>query len=451
MVGMLASCIVAVAAMSIGMLIYVQSEQQIRKQLSSAAAVIIGDYLMSEQGNVALQTKDEGQSLVVYLRNMDMSMLLANSTGVTIAEFGIYRNIKTRDKKILFNTANLEKVRKSGSGIYIDKELSEVGRLDTFTVPLRNGSETVGFMQLSRINYIWPIILQSLLWALFIQLPITWLAAVYMIRWGTHRTLLPLNELVSTVETLDIDQLPEQIREPSRMDHDVLLLYKTLSGLITRIRSTLIRQREIAQNVSHEFKTPLTRVTTRLALVVREAAPKQKQVIESVMKELVGLGQQVDGLLDLAVYEKTTVRGEAAGLLFSPFIKNIRANLPRSNRVIYKIPRGMRIPIPESHARIVWRNLLENAAKYGSASGSIEVTALRSSSKWSVSVTNAVERNTASSSHVFLRHYRGLVSHSIQGHGLGMAIVRDVCKQLHLKVDYIVDARRVCVCVSGII
>lgn len=449
-VGVLASCIVAIAAVSIGMLIYVQSEQQIRKQLSSASTIIIKDYLMNEQGNVALQTKDDGQSLVVYLRNMDMSVLLADSSGSTIAEYGIYRNIKAADKKILFDSASIATIKQRDSGVYVDKELSQVGRLDTYTVPLRNGSAIIGYMQLSRINNIWPIIVQSLLWALLIQLPITWAASVYVIRWGTHRTLAPLNELVSTVETLDIDRLPERIREPSRMDHDVLLLYKTLRELITRIRSTLIRQREISQNVSHEFKTPLTRVITRLALIVHEVTPKQKAVIESVMKELVGLGQQVDGLLDMAVHENSISALTAPVFQLKPLIIELSEKLPAGKKVDCHIPKDMTLPIPVGHARIIWRNLLENAAKYGTGDGTIDVTAHKTAHTWSVTVANAAQTSPQASAQVFLRHYRGLVSSSIQGHGLGMAIVRDICRLLHLDVRYQVDGdSRVRVEVSG--
>lgn len=450
MVGVLASCIVAIAAISIGMLVYVQSEHQIRNQLSSASTIIIKDYLMNEEGIVAHQAKDNGQSLVMYLRNMDMSVLLVNSSGLTIAEYGIYRNIKEADKKNLFDTIVLEAVKRKGSGIYTDKELPQVGRLDTFTVPLRNGSEIIGYMQLSRINNIWPIITQSLLWALLIQLPITWVAAVYMIRWGTYRTLSPLNELVSTVETLDIDRLPESIREPARMDHDVLLLYKTLRALISRIRSTLIRQREISLNVSHEFKTPLTRVITRLALIVHEVTPAHKTVINSVMKELVDLGQQVDGLLDVATNETSMAQFLSPSILLKPLIEELCTKLPRATHVAYHIPHDMKVPIPEGHARILWRNLLDNASKYGLAHGTIDIAAHETHNRWFVSVSNAADKTVIATPHVFLRHYRGFVSHSIQGYGLGMAIVRDICRQLKLDVNYNVeDNSRVIVQVSG--
>lgn len=449
-VGILASGIVAIAAVSIGMLIYLQSEQQIRKQLSAASTVIINDYLMNDQGQVSLQKKDDGQSLVVLLRNMDMSLFLTNASGSAIAEYGIYRSISASDKSILFQAGDAGDTHNSSAGVYVDKEISQIGRLDTYTVPLRNGSAIIGYMQITRINNIWPIIMQSLLWALLIQLPVTWIAAVYVIRWGTRQTLAPLGQLVSTVETLDVDHLPENLSEPVRMDYDVRLLYQTFHVLMARIRSTLTRQKEISQNVSHEFKTPLTRVITRLALIVEKVSPEQRTIVEGAMQELVGLGQQVDGLLDMAVYETSVEQSGTAGFLFSPFIRNLGANLPKSKRVTYHIPRGMKLPIPEGHARIIWRNLLENAAKYSSGNGAIDVSAHETPHAWSVSVSNAVDRAAAPSSRVFLRHYRGFVSHSIQGHGLGMAIVRDVCKQLHLELDYEVDNdMRVCVRISG--
>lgn len=438
-VGILASLIVTIAAISIGVLVYIQTEQQIRKQLSNVSTLIINEYLMHDQGRVSLQKKDEGQSLVILLRNMDMSLLLMDATGSAIAEYGIYRNISGPDKHIMFTRDDTRTFRGSSGGVYVDKELSQVGRVDTFTVPLRKGADIIGFMQLTRINNIWPIIIQSLVWALLIQLPITWIAAVYVIRWGTRHTLAPLSQLVSTVETMDVDHLPEHLAQPPRMDHDVRLLYQTLRTLMTRVRSTLLRQREISQNVSHEFKTPLTRVTTRLSLIVPHVSSTQKEVIRTAMKELVGLGQQVDGLLDMAIYESSAAQKTSHAIFLKPLIEDIGAKLPKSKKVSVDIPPTMKVSIPVGHARTIWRNLLENAAKYGSPGGVIDVTAHESSSTWSVVVSNATDKKTVLASHIFIRYYRGFVSRSIQGHGLGMAIVRDVCTQLDLEVKYKVD------------
>lgn len=445
-VGMLATVIVMIATFIIGILIYVQTEQQIKKQLTQTSQRIINDHLMGVDGSVVLQKKDEGQALVVLLRNMDMSMYMTDASGSALATYGIYRNIKNANLAMLFSKADIPTIGQFGT--YVDKQIIQIGRVDTYTVPLRSGPIIVGYMQLARINYIWPVLITSFFWALLIQLPITWFVSVFVIRWGTQSTLSPLRELVKKVEELNIDELPETFSITSQMDHDVRILTETLKALIIRISSSLTRQREMAQNLSHEFKTPLARVNARLTVLRPQVSEPYKKNIDAIMQEIVSLGQQVDGLLDLATHESSHIPSHQPWR-FLTLLSELTSQLSNPERVVLDVPKTFSIPIPIGHARMIWRNILENAAKYGAAGGIIHVQVRDVGKRWNVSVLNATP-SLATKENVFVRQYRGIMSKSIQGHGLGMAIVRDLCKQLGLEVSYNADnPMRVCVEVNG--
>ncbi|MBP9813991.1 HAMP domain-containing histidine kinase [Candidatus Woesebacteria bacterium] len=433
-VGILASVIVTIATLVIGILVYVQTEQQIQQQLAQASQQIISEHLMGVNGNVVLQKKDEGASLVVLLRNMDMSLYIASASGASLAKYGIYRNINTGELASLFSEKDMHQEKDE---TYKDVEVAKIGRLDVFTAPLRSGSTVVGYIQLTRVNYIWPVLVNSLFWALMIQLPITWIVSAIVIRWGTQTTLAPLRELVKKVEAMKVDELPETFSLSSRMDHDVRVLTETLQALISRVRSSLTRQREMAQNLSHEFKTPLARVNARLSLMRPHVKKVHQKTLDEVIHEMVGLGEQVDGLLDVAIHEISTLQSKNNHWKLQSLCRELIQSLPNPSRVMMEIPSQCVLPIPIGLARTLLRNILENAAKYGPAHGRIVIKVTQTKAQWRLIVINASRAGIESSANIFVRHYRGLVTSSIQGHGLGMAIVRDICKQLGIEVRFI--------------
>lgn len=436
-VGILATIIVAIATLVIGVLVYVQTEQQIKNQLAKASQQIISEHLMVVNDTVAMQKKDDGASLVILLRNMDMSLYIADASGLSLAKYGIYRNISPTELSQLFSLENTR--LKYQGGVYKDVEVTKIGRLDVYTVPLRSGSTIIGFMQLARVNYIWPVLTQSLLLALLIQLPITWMASVYVIRWGTRATLSPLAELVEKVEELQVDNLPETFSIHEKMDYDVRLLTKTLQTLIARARTSMMRQREIAQNLSHEFKTPLARVNARLSLMRPKVSKDQVKILDAITVEIVGLGEQVDSLLDVAIHEVTAYQSSVTNWKLKALCEELIQAISNPQRVVLDIPDRFVLPIPIGHARTVLRNILENAVKYGLPEGQIKIQLHQFSHQWRLTISNATSASIRgeNTKNIFLRHYRGFLASSIQGHGLGMAIVRDICRQLGLEVHFI--------------
>ena len=428
-VGLLTSGIVFIVAVAIAGLVYVQTELQIKRDLSRAASAIIRDELLSAKGNIGLQKQDGGQSLAVLLRNLDVSLYIRDASGSALASYGIYRTVG--------QSGLGELMRNIPEGtrflpLYKDIELPTVGRVDTYAVPLTEGETVVGLMQLTRVNNMWQVLGRALLFALLIVLPFSWMLAVFVIRWGTKRTLSPLSELVSSVERLDVDHLPEHLVHPRAMDDDVRTLHRTLETLMARIRETIARQREISENVSHEFKTPLTRIATRLGVLSASASSSDKKILDLAIRELVDLGEQVDGLLDLAIYGSSP--GQGVSIVLKPFLLDLVSRMAtKGHRINLSIPESFEVILPQGHARIIFRNLLENAIKYAVPESEISVTATQTDTHRSIVVLNKVDPSRAFDGDVFKRKERGTAG---RGYGLGLAIVRDIVHQLGLAIDY---------------
>ena len=79
----------------------------------------------------------------------------------------------------------------------------------------------------------------------------------------------------------------------------------------------------------------------------------------------------------------------------------------------------------------VWLNLLDNAAKFSPEGGTVAVNLRKEKSALMVSVTDQGEGMRADTqAHIFEQFYQGDTSHTTQGNGLGLAMVKKVL-ELH--------------------
>lgn len=79
----------------------------------------------------------------------------------------------------------------------------------------------------------------------------------------------------------------------------------------------------------------------------------------------------------------------------------------------------------------VWLNLLDNAAKFSPEGGTVAVNLRKAKNALMVSVTDQGEGMRADTqAHIFEQFYQGDTSHTTQGNGLGLAMVKKVL-ELH--------------------
>ena len=75
-------------------------------------------------GKLELKNRDDGQTLVMALRNFDLSVYIVDVNNLEIGNYGIYRNLDQAEKLTLLPQEIIAKIIYSKTGIYHDTSLS---------------------------------------------------------------------------------------------------------------------------------------------------------------------------------------------------------------------------------------------------------------------------------------------------------------------------------------
>ena len=186
------------------------------------------------------------------------------------------------------------------------------------------------------------------------------------------------------------------------------------------------RLTQFTHDASHELRTPLTVVNTELDLALRSADPRAH--IEAAKDELKAGASLIDDLLDLAVLDASTVDGapvdlsalvgrEVERMGAAAADKGVAVRTAIEPQVVVRAEAGLA-------AQLV-SNLVGNAVKFTPAGGEVTVSLTRSA----LCVSDTGPGIAASDlPHVFERFYQADDSRAQEGHGLGLAIARDIAE-----------------------
>lgn len=229
---------------------------------------------------------------------------------------------------------------------------------------------------------------------------------------------------------IKLDENKYRIEELKEMSRNFNIMVKELNNIET-FRSDFIA------NVSHEFKTPLASIEgyTMLLqshnLTEEEKNQYTKKILSNTkrLSNLVGIILQISRLENQGIIaEKNNFKLDEqlrqALLLLEPkwSSKNIDLDIDLDPINIYG---------NEELLIQVWINLLDNAIKFTSSNGLIECK-LKQSNNWIIAMISdtGVGMSENVQKHIFDKFYQGDKSHSSEGNGLGLALVKriiDLC------------------------
>ena len=340
-----------------------------------------------------------------------------------IAADGTVRRGDPQDTGKLPIDARALATAKRGSGRYFTDLHVDGVHLRVLTIGIGND----GAIQVARPLTEVDDELSRLLWQLAIVAGIGVLLAIALGAFVARTALKPIRRFTSTTEALTGDpDLSHRLEETGR--DELTRLARSFNRTLDALETSASAQRNLVADASHELRTPIASLRANIQVLedADRLSPEDLADLRAdIISELDELTALVGDIVELARGSRPADRLDDVQLdtLVGSLVDRFERRFPdiRFERTLEPtVVSGE----PERMARAV-SNLIDNAAKWSPAGGTIEVQ-LRAGT---VSVRDHGRGfGDDDLPHVFDRFYRSSDARSATGSGLGLAIVRQAAE-----------------------
>jgi signal transduction histidine kinase len=270
----------------------------------------------------------------------------------------------------------------------------------------------------------------SLRSALLLWVPIVVVLLAGLLWWLTGRVLLPVEAIRAEVSAMGAKELHRRVPVSPR-DDEITRLARTMNEMLDRIELATARQQQFVADASHELRSPLTRLRTRIELALAHPEGDTEATTRELLADVVDLGRLLDDLLlSVRLESEPARRHEPVDLDDLVLAEALRLRTEGGAAVDTSDVGAARVEgDPGELARMV-RNLADNAARHAASMVRFGVREYDGVS--AVTVTDdgpGIRREDHD--RIFERFARLDESRSRDegGTGLGLAIVHDIVER----------------------
>ncbi|MFD3407048.1 ATP-binding protein [Aquirufa sp. HETE-83D] len=224
------------------------------------------------------------------------------------------------------------------------------------------------------------------------------------------------------------------------------LLLMVMIGCFYFAVLTILRQKKLAlvkndfiNNMTHEFKTPITSISLATQLLQEELKPGKNEsmlrYLGIIKEENTRLGQQVERVLQTAQMEREEITLKRKAVDLAALIQHVaEINGPLFDSVSGTLSLQLNdlpttISVDEVHISNVLNNLIDNAVKYSPANPRVDIKAESQDAGILISVKDqGMGMPKEALNNIFDAFYRvptGNV-HNVKGFGLGLSYVKKI-------------------------
>lgn len=311
--------------------------------------------------------------------------------------------------------------------------------------PLESKGYSVGLIQVSQSTApIKEVLFRQLLIFFFLAL-LALIGGLLAFGAVLKKTLVPLSNMVDTVERIDAGKLAERFpAEQGQMEIDRLAV--SFNGMLERLESSFEAEKEAKEQMrrfvadaSHELRTPLTSIHGFLEVLLRGAMnqpDKLHRSLKSMYAESERMKKLVQDLLLLAKLDRSPNMEFKEGDL-DEIIREMESQLrvlAGNRQVLFELAPRMHCRFDEDKIKQVVLNLFQNAVQHTDPDkGQIELVLMPLEDGIQLIVKdNGLGISEEHLSHLFERFYRSESSRTRRygGAGLGLAITHSLV-ELH--------------------
>ena len=250
--------------------------------------------------------------------------------------------------------------------------------------------------------------------------------AATLLGWAVARAgLAPVTRLASVAEEVSLTGDPGRRVEVGRRD-ELGRLAATFNAMLGALQRSLEAQRRLVSDASHELRTPLASLRINVDVLTENPGlplAERQEVLARVTDQVAELGRLVASVTDLARGEPPAADRFPAQLnaIAADALEAARRDWPKTEFSVCLA--GGVVAGSADRLRVAFRNLLDNAVKFGPPEGPVEV---RLAGGELTVRDHGPGIADADLPFVFDRFYRASSSRSAPGSGLGLAIVREI-------------------------
>lgn len=252
-------------------------------------------------------------------------------------------------------------------------------------------------------------------------------------RFFTHRPVKRILYALSRITNGDFSVRIKPVHK-KRAFNEFDIIIEDINKMAQELSSIETLKTDFISNVSHEIKTPLAVIQSYSKILQSDTLTDEERIenakaLEAASKRLSSL---IISILKLNKLENQQIFPEVRTYNLSEQL--IQAILLYENEweekeleIITDIQENVIIESDEELLLIVWSNLISNAVKFNKPEGKLIVTLKKEKDKAIVSIEDTGCGMTKETGvHIFEKFYQGDTSHTTQGNGLGLALVKRV-------------------------
>ncbi|MDY0931838.1 HAMP domain-containing sensor histidine kinase [Chryseobacterium sp. CFBP8996] len=225
----------------------------------------------------------------------------------------------------------------------------------------------------------------------------------------------------------------------------ILLVYVYSIYTIIQQKKFSELQRDFINNMTHEFKTPLSSI-----LLASESLNKQEVIQENsklktytsiIINQSYKLNNHIEKILNIAKNDASGLSLKPQKIILKPFIEEIAETIKQKNENIsiqINIENDISILADEFHFTNIVYNLLDNSIKYCETKPEILISSVKDSKGLYLKFKdNGMGIPAKNINHIFDKFYRVLANNSeeINGFGLGLFYVKKIVQQHNWKIS----------------
>lgn len=250
-----------------------------------------------------------------------------------------------------------------------------------------------------------------------------------------HLPLRPIHTFIQAIHAVSEGNFqtkiylehPKEFRELSRCFNQMT---EELAG-IEMLRSDFIN------NFSHEFKTPMVSILGFAKLLKKGnlTAEEQAEYLDIIIEEAKRLTALSSNILNLSKIESMSLLTDSTEFNAGEQIRECVLLLERKwaeKEISFSFDLlELQMRGNEQLLKQVWTNLIDNAIKFSPAKSEISLSMDRHGDSFTVTITDHGSGMDEKTQHfIFDKFYQGDSSHSSEGNGLGLALVKKIV-ELH--------------------